>query len=437
MLGYYLRLAWLSMRRTPAITLLMVGAIAVGIGATTTTLTVYHLMSTNPIAYRNDVLRAVTVDSWNPDRPYDEERPWLPPPELTYRDAMAITGAGIADRAVVMRKTAWTLEPAVGAKPFLVEGRLATRDFFAMFDVPFAYGGGWDRHADESGEPVVVLTKKTNERAFGGGDSVGKHLKLDSKDYRVIGVLADWTPTPKFYDMNNGPFDDTEDLFAPFALGKQLTLPTAGNTNCWKPEVIAGTADLYGSECVWHQLWVELGTPAKVERFQNYLDNYVRGQKQLGRLPRALNNRLYTPAAWLDRYQVVGHDSRLLLWLSFAFLTVCVLNVVGLLLSRFLGAAGASALRRALGAGRGELFRQHLVEVGVLGAIAGVAGLGLGWLGLKGMQQLYSSYARLTHLDVTMVLATIGLAVLAGVLAGLYPAWRVCRVEPAGYLKTQ
>ena len=437
MLGYYLRLAWLSMRRTPAITLLMVGAIAVGIGATTTTLTVYHLMSGNPLAHRNEVLRAVTIDSWNPDRPWEEERPWLPPPELTYRDAMAIAGAGMADRAVVMRKTAWTLEPAVGAKPFLVEGRLTTRDFFAMFDVPFAYGGGWDKHADETGEPVIVLTRKTNERAFGGGDSVGRHLKLDSKDYRVIGVLADWTPTPKVYDLNNGQFDDSEDLFAPLALGKLLTLPTAGNTNCWKPEVISGVADLYGSECVWHQLWVELGTPDKVERFQSYLDNYVRAQKQLGRLPRPLNDRLYTPAAWLDRYEVVGHDSRLLLWLSFAFLTVCVLNVVGLLLSRFLGAAGASALRRALGAGRGELFRQHLVEVGLIGAIAGVAGLALGWAGLRGMQQLYSSYERLTQLDLTMVLATIGLAVLAGVLAGLYPAWRVCRVEPAGYLKTQ
>ena len=61
MLGYYLRLAWLSLKRTPAITLLMIGAIAVGIGATTTTLTVYHLMSSNPIAYKNDVLRAVTT----------------------------------------------------------------------------------------------------------------------------------------------------------------------------------------------------------------------------------------------------------------------------------------------------------------------------------------------------------------------------------------
>ena len=150
-----------------------------------------------------------------------------------------------------------------------------------------------------------------------------------------------------------------------------------------------------------------------------------------------MNNTLYSPSAWLDRYEVVGHDSRLLLWVSFAFLAVCILNVVGLLLSRFLGSAGSSALRRALGASRGEVFRQHLVEVALVGAVAGVGGLLLGWAGLKGMQRLYSGFERLTHLDVPMTVAAIGLAILAGVLAGIYPAWRVCRVQPASYLKTQ
>jgi len=425
------------MRRTPAITLLMVGAIAVGIGATTTTLTVYHLMSSNPLAAKNDVLRAVTIDSWDPNHPADEEHPTLAPPQLTYRDAMAIADSGIADRAVVMRKTGFTLESAPGAHPFIVEGRLATRDFFPMFDVPFAYGSGWDRHADETGESVVVLSKETNDKAFGGINSVGKTVRLDSRDYRVIGVLADWAPTPKVYDLNNGSYDDSEDVFVPFKLGQMLTLSPNGNVNCWKPEVLNGIADLYGSECVWHQLWVEVGTPEKEARLKTFIDGYVAGQKQLGRLPRKMNNGLDSPSMWLDRHEVVGHDNRLLLWVSFAFLAVCILNVVGLLLSRFLGAAGASALRRALGASRGALFRQHLVEVGLIGAVAGVGGLLLGWLGLKAMQQLYSSFERLTHLDLAMSVAALGLAILAGVLAGLYPAWRICRVQPAGYLKTQ
>jgi putative ABC transport system permease protein len=184
-------------------------------------------------------------------------------------------------------------------------------------------------------------------------------------------------------------------------------------------------------------MWAEFRSPADVERFQAFLDGYVAEQKRLGRFPRKSNNRLYDVDAWLARYEVVGRDSKVLLLVSFAFLAVCVLNVVGLLLSRFLGAAGSSAIRRALGASRGEIFRQHLVEVGLVGALAGLGGLALGWLGLKGLQQLYSSYDRLTQLDAAMTLVAIGLAIVAGLLAGLYPAWRVCRVQPAGYLKTQ
>ena len=437
MLGYYLRLAWLSMRRTPAITLLMVGAIAVGIGATTTTLTVHHLMSGNPLAHKNGVLRAVTIDSWDPNHPAEEDHPTLAPRDLVYRDALAIAESGVADRSVIMRKTSFTLEPTAGAKPFLVEGRLATREFFPMFDVPFAYGGGWDRHADEAGELVVVLSKETNDKAFGGTNSVGKSIRLDSRDYRVIGVLADWNPTPKVYDLNNGSFDEIEDVFVPFVLGKTYAMSPSGNVNCWKPEVLNGIADLYGSECTWHQLWIEADSQAKLERVQAFIDGYVSSQKALGRLPRKMNNRLYSPSEWLDRFEVVGHDSRLLLWVSFAFLAVCILNVVGLLLSRFLGSAGSSALRRALGASRGEVFRQHLVEVALVGAVSGIGGLLLGWAGLKAMQSLYSSFERLTHLDVPMTFASIGLAIVAGVLAGLYPAWRVCRVQPASYLKTQ
>lgn len=437
MLGYYLRLAWRSLSRSPGITLLMIGAIALGIGATTTTLTVYHRMSTNPLEHRNAVLRAVTLDSWSPDRPWDRDHPDWAPAELTYRDAVAIAQAAPAARIVVMRKTAMTVERGGGQAPFLAEVRLATGQFFPMFEVPFAYGSGWDARADRDGEQVAVLSKDSNDKLFGGENSVGRTVRLDGREFRVVGVLADWQPTPKFYDLNNGAYGTTEDVFLPFALGAAFELQPAGNVNCWKAETLAGIHDLFGSECVWHQVWAELRSPAEVERFQAFLDGYVAEQRTLGRFPRKSNNRLYDIEAWLARYEVVGRDSKMLLVVSFAFLAVCILNVVGLLLSRFLGAAGSSAIRRALGASRGEIFRQHLVEVGLVGAIAGVGGLVLGWLGLRGLQQLYSSYDRLTQLDLAMTLVAIALAILAGLLAGLYPAWRVCRVRPAGYLKTQ
>ena len=138
MLAYYFRIAIKSLRRNPMLTALMIGAIAVGVGVCITTLTVYRLMSGNPMEARNDVLYSVTLDSWDANNPWSDDHPELPPPELTYRDAQALYASNIPDRKVMMRKAAFVVEapPKSGVAPFLVEGRTTTKDFFGMFNVP-------------------------------------------------------------------------------------------------------------------------------------------------------------------------------------------------------------------------------------------------------------------------------------------------------------
>ncbi|HEY4366892.1 MAG TPA: ABC transporter permease [Steroidobacteraceae bacterium] len=439
MLAYHFRLALKSLRRTPVVAALMVSAIALGVGICVTTLTVYRLMSGNPIAHRNDVLYSVTMDSWDPSQPWDEKRPELPPPELTYRDAMALQASDIPSRHVAMRKAGFVVEPAPGqsAKPFLVEARLTTKDFFAMFDVPFQYGGGWDKAADDGAQGMVVLSQETNRKAFGGVNSVGQILRLDGREYKVIGVLSEWKPSPLVYDLNNGAFNEPEALFLPLSVGTALELPSAGNTNCWASEAIDSFRDFLNSDCTWIQYWVELRSRDQVEQFRTFIDNYVRDQKTLGRFPRPLNNHLRHPDEWLKVNQVVRDDNRVLVGLSFMFLAVCLLNMIGLLLAKFLGAAPLVGLRRALGASRATIFRQHIVEVAVIGLGGGVLGIGVAALGLLGVRHLYDKYDSLTRLDMPMILIALAIAIASGVLAGLYPTWRVCRVQPAMYLKTQ
>jgi putative ABC transport system permease protein len=81
------------------------------------------------------------------------------------------------------------------------------------------------------------------------------------------------------------------------------------------------------------------------------------------------------------------------------------------------------------------VFTQFLVESGVVGLSGGLIGLLLTGLGLLAVRALYSSYKSVATLDVSMVLVTIALAVVSAVLAGLYPTWRACRVQPAAQLK--
>jgi putative ABC transport system permease protein len=439
MFTYYVRIAVKSLRRNPMLTGLMIGAIAVGVGVCITTLTVYRLMSGNPMEARNDVLYSVTLDSWDPNSPWRDEHPELPPAELTYRDAQAMFASDIPDRKVMMRKASFVIEapPKSGVAPFLVEARTTTKDFFPMFSVPFKYGGGWDQAADDGPQMVAVLSKKTNDKVFGGTDSVGQMVRLDGREYKVIGVLDEWAPTPKFYDMNNGAFDEIEEIFVPFAIGQQFEMQSAGNTNCWRDQQINNFQDFINSDCVWIQFWVELRDSNKAAAYKDFMDNYVREQKALGRYERPLNNHLRHPDEWLRVNEAVENDNRVLVGLSFTFLAVCLLNMIGLLLAKFLGAAPLVGLRRALGASKAAIFQQHLVEVGVIGLGGGLLGIVLAALGLWGVRHLYENYDELTRLDPTMLLTAIGIAVLSGLLAGFYPTWRVCRVQPAAHLKTQ
>jgi putative ABC transport system permease protein len=116
---------------------------------------------------------------------------------------------------------------------------------------------------------------------------------------------------------------------------------------------------------------------------------------------------------------------------------VCLLNMLGLLLAKFLGAAPIVGLRRALGASRSMIFRQHLIELGLIGLAGGLLGVALTVLGLLRVRTMYENYDGLTRLDFTMVMIALAIALVSGLLAGLYPTWRVCRTQPATYLKTQ
>ena len=101
MFTYYLKLGWLSIRKNPFLSILMVSAIAVGIGASMTTITVNYLMSGNPIPDKSDQLFYVQLDNWDPNVSSDD--PLEPPDQMTYTDAMALMKADKG--AVAQRRT--------------------------------------------------------------------------------------------------------------------------------------------------------------------------------------------------------------------------------------------------------------------------------------------------------------------------------------------
>ncbi len=436
MFFYYLRLAWISIVKNWGLSLLMIVAIGLGIGASMTTVTVNYLMSANPIPHKSSQLYNVQLDSWDINEPFNDDG--SPPDQLTYRDATYLMQANNAFRQSIQAQANGVIEPdGDDSLPFMVSARANSADFFAMFDVPFIYGGAWDASADLNKEQVVVINAETNQRVFGGEDSVGRNIKINGNFFKVVGVIDYWDPKPRFYDISTGAFNDSEEIFVPFSLIAEQKIGLSGNTNCWKPSGDGFDAFL-NSECAWLQFWVELPNTQARDEYMSFLNAYVEEQKTFGRFERPLNNRLNNVMQWLEQQQVVADDAIMMMIMSLMFLIVCLLNTVGLLLAKFLGKAPEIGLRQALGASRRTLFAQYIIESACIGIAGGILGLLFAWLGLQSISSLYGDMLKgLTGLDSTMVIAAIGLAIVSSILAGLYPTWRACNVQPSQQLKSQ
>ncbi|MBB6339243.1 putative ABC transport system permease protein [Xanthomonas arboricola] len=432
MFGYYLNLALRSFRRNKVLTALMVLAIALGIGASMTTLTVFYVLSGDPIPQKSDRLFYVQVDA----QPKSGYQPGEDPDYQSTRfDAETLLREKRAVRQAMMTGGNVAIEPQrSGLSPFKLESRFTSADFFPMFDTPFLYGQGWSSASDERHERVVVISRSLNDKLFDGGNSVGRDLRIDKNTFRIVGVLDAWKLNPRFYDITD-TYGSNEQLYVPFSVAMDLKMTHAGGTNCYG-KVEGGDSTALNAPCSWVQYWVELENAKQASDYKAYLENYSDQQRASGRFTRPNNVRLRNVMEWLDHNKVVPSDVRLQLWLAMGFLLVCLLNTVGLLLAKFLRRSGEIGVRRALGASRGAIFAQCLVEAGTIGLVGGICGLALAWLGLWAVRQQPVDYAALAHLDISMLLLTFAIALAASLIAGILPSWRAIQVAPALQLKS-
>jgi len=443
MIAYYLRLAIKSVLRTPALSAFTVIGIGIGVAVPTAMLSIHHVFARDPIPHKSDLLFNVRVDSWDPNSEFFDIRPGDPPKHITYRDMRGLMESDVPRHESGVASARIFVFPAdEKLRPYQAVGQLCHADFFPMFDVPFAYGSGWSRAADQARERVIVLSKATNEKLFGGADSVGRTVRLGDHELTVVGVLADYRPTPQYYDVINNAFGLPRDFFVPFDLlrERELGLSLTGDTDSWG-SFDRNDPDAFfdASEMTWIQYWVELDR-ARVAEYRDWVDAYAMTQKRLGRFPRPLNNRVTPVMEWLEVRGTVPDAAVAMVVISLLFLIVCCLNLAGLLLGKFLGMSGLVGVHRAMGASRGAVFMQRLVESELVGVLGGALGLVLALLGLQVLDGALPNGIMAEGqfaLSPYMLGVAVLLSLLAGLAAGVYPAWRACRVAPAAQLKLQ
>jgi putative ABC transport system permease protein len=433
--GYFLQLALQNLKRHVWLTALIVLAISLGLGSSMTVYSVLRAMSADPIPWKSDRLLTPQIDNFGPQNRRNGE----PPVMLSYRDVQAFKRdhRGIRQAGMYEIGVSVTTGDAQAA-PVAAFGRATHADFFAMFDVPFLAGRPWSAAEDDARASVVVLGRALAAQLFPSGKAVGETLRVEGRDYRVVGVVGDWEPAPRFYDVgfNGGDaYGQPSSLYMPFDTAVEREIPTNASISC----LVFGLnrAAFLASECVWTQYWLEVANQSDVAKIRDYFQAYAAEQQRSGRFTWNPLTRVYNVREWLDYMKVAPDQLRVATWVAIGFLVVCLVNAMALMLARSSRRAAEYSLRRALGASRRNLFLQGLWEALLVGVVGGAAGLLWTWAGLATLRNLVpTAIESTTKLQPAVVALTAVLAVAVTVFAGLYPAWRASRTAGALRLKS-
>ena len=404
-----LKFAWRMFVRRPAFTGVAVLILALGIGANTTIFTWMQGLLFSPLAgvERQDRLLVINGTSASRDN--------LSVSYPNYLDLRAARPDGVADLA------AFRLLPmnlGIGEQPIRVFGELVTPNFFDVLGVKPALGRAF--RADEGvvpdRDPVVVITDSLWRRVFAADPStVGRTVSINGRAFTIVGV----TPPP--FRGSNAAL--RLEIFVPIAMQKAVMAGDrlAQRGNSWL-EVYARIADGAGAERV--QSSVSLAASRLATQYPD--TNEGRGMRAVP-LWRAGASNLLLP--------LLG---TLMAVVAVVLLIACA-NVAGLLLTRAAGRGREIAVRLAVGASRGQVMRQLLIE-NLLVAGAGCAG---GLLVARWASGMLTAFVPPTPypvvfdaaLDARSVAFALLLTVLTAIVSGLVPALRASRPDVGLTLK--
>ncbi|MGH9417373.1 MAG: ABC transporter permease [Terriglobales bacterium] len=411
-----LKYAWRMLWRMPALSLVAILSLALGLGANTTIFSFADaLMFRQPPVEQPQRLAELWLHDPQPDAALNGLYPLSYPGYLDF-SARNRSFSGVA----VYQPGAEANVAISGAGAAAWPGQLVSANYFSVLGIQPALGRWFapDEGSTAGRSPVVVLSYNNWRARFGGSPSaVGRTVTMNGAPFTVIGVA------PKGFA---GLFAGLKvDYWAPLTMTAQLgspgTLTDRGQHSLMaigrlKPGVAlaAASADVNAIERALAHTYPH-----------NYDPRWGGKATPVGMVP--------TPFRGF-----VGAGAGLLAVVVGLILLIACANAALVLLVGAMARRREWALRAALGASRGRLVRQALAASVMLALIAGGLGLLLAWwLGplLLRLKPPGFPIALQLGLDGRVLAFTFGLAVVAGVLFGLAPAWHGARQSLAANLK--
>ncbi len=391
-----LRYAIRMLLKAPAFTVIAVGALALGIGANTAIFSVVDAVLLRPLPYpqseRLVLLREKVLGL------FDTGSVSYP----NYLDWRA-SQRTLTDLALVRPESLNLSSQAQDTAPERVGGELVTANFLTVMQMPPMLGRNFTAAEDvPHGPRVVLISEGLWKRRFGGAKNViGRKLIVDTVPREIIGVVPEAMRVVRKADV----LIPLSDLRADKNVLERNNHPGFSAIGRLKPGV-------------------------SLEQARADLDNIARDLEKRyadSNTGRRINTRTLLEATVGD-YRA---SLNLLLVAVLCVLLIACANVANLQLARALSRSKELAVRAAMGASRWRLVRLLLIESTVLAVLGAVAGLVIAIWSFDIIHALSPANAarfQETRLDLVTLGFTATIAIMCGILVGIWPAWRVSRL---------